>query len=77
MAEAYTSESTNETWQNGFGASSQCQSLRAGFSLAGVHRVQATAPHGEFLIGVFYLNDADPRIYKVKSRYLEKLGLRF
>lgn len=33
-AEAYTSESTDESWQNGFGASSQCQSLRARFSLA-------------------------------------------
>ncbi len=76
-AEAYRSETTGETWQNGFGASSQCQSLRARFSLAGVHKVQAAAPHGEFLIGVFYLNDADPRIYKVKGRHLEKLGLRF
>ncbi|SPE44876.1 exported hypothetical protein [Candidatus Sulfotelmatobacter sp. SbA7] len=42
-AEAYASESTNETWQNGFGASSQCESLQARFSLASVHRVQALA----------------------------------
>lgn len=75
VAEADSSEPTNKDWQNGFGATSECQSLRARFSIIDVRRVQANASDGEFLIAVFYANVADPRIFKIKKRYLKKLGL--
>lgn len=75
-AEAYISNAADEAWQNGFGASSKCQSLRAKFALSDVRRIQEAAPHGEFLVAVFYVGVADPRIYKMKHAYLDKLGLR-
>lgn len=75
VAEADSSGATTENWQNGFGATSECQSLRAKFSMSEVHRVEANAGNGEFLVAVFYANVADPRIFKIKKRYLRKLGL--
>jgi hypothetical protein len=75
VEEADSSDTTSENWQNGFGATSECQSLRAKFSMSNVRRVEANAASGEFLVAVFYANVADPRIFKIKKRYLKKLGL--
>jgi hypothetical protein len=73
--EADSSGATTENRQNGFGATSECQSLRAKFSMSEVRRVEADAGNGEFPVAVFYANVADPRIFKIKKRYLKKLGL--
>jgi hypothetical protein len=75
VAEADSSEATTENWQNGFGATSECLSLRARFSIIDVRRVKANAANGEFMVAVFYANVADPRVFKIKKRYLKKLGL--
>jgi len=71
---AYLSEPLGETWRNGFGATNQCQALRAKFSLADVHKVRAAAPNGEFFVAVF-AGSVKTKIYKVKRKHQTKLGL--
>ena len=73
VQEAYLSEPLGETWRNGFGASNQCQALRAKFSLADVHKVRAAAPNGEFLVAVF-AGSVNTKMYKVKKKHQSKLG---
>ena len=75
VQEAYLSEPLEERWRNGFGATNQCQSLRAKFSLADVHKVMAAAPNGEFLVAVF-AGSVNTKMYKVKKKHQSKLGLQ-
>jgi hypothetical protein len=75
VQEAESAETNYGEWQNGFGATSDCQCLKARFSLWKVQRVQANAANGEFLVAVFYENVPDPRLFKVKKRYLRRLGI--
>jgi hypothetical protein len=65
----------SEVWHNGFGATSECQALRAKFSLADVQEVKAAAPNGEFSIAVF-AGGVNTKLYKIKQKHLAKLGLR-
>jgi hypothetical protein len=74
VQEAYLSEPLGETWQNNFGATNECQALRAKFSLADVHKVRAAAPNGEFLVAVF-AGSVNTKMYKVKKKHQSKLGL--
>jgi hypothetical protein len=74
VEEAYSSEPIYKAWHNGFGATSQCQSLQARFALSAVRRVQAAAPHGEFLIASF-AGGSDAKIYKLRKKHQSKLGL--
>ena len=74
VKEAYLSEPLSETWRNGFGATNQCQALRAKFSLADVRQVQTAAPSGEFLVAVFS-GTVRTKMYKVKKKHQSKLGL--
>ena len=74
VQEAYLSEPLAETWRNGFGATNQCQTLRAKFSLADVHKVRAAASNGEFLVAVF-AGSVNTKMYKVKKKHQSKLGL--
>jgi hypothetical protein len=74
VQEAYMSEPLGETWRNGFGATNQCQALRAKFSLADVNKVKAAAPNGEFLIAVF-AGSVNTKMYKIKKKHQSKLGL--
>jgi len=75
VQEAYLSEPMGETWQNNFGATNHCQSLRAEFSLADVHKVRAAAPSGEFLVAVFS-GRVNTKMYKIKKKHQSKLGLQ-
>jgi hypothetical protein len=75
VQEAYLSEPLAETWRNSFGATNQCQSLRATFSLADVRKVCAAAPNGEFLVAVF-AGSVNTKMYKVKKKHQSKLGLQ-
>jgi hypothetical protein len=75
VQEAYLSEPLAETWRNSFGATNQCQSLRAKFSLADVRKVCAAAPNGEFLVAVF-AGSVNTKMYKVKKKHQSKLGLQ-
>lgn len=74
VEEAYLSEPLGETWRNSFGATDQCQALRAKFSLEDVHRVKAAAPNGEFLVAVF-AGTVNTKTYKIKHKHQSKLGL--
>jgi hypothetical protein len=74
VQESYFSEPLDETWRNSFGATNQCQSLRAKFSLIDVRRVKAAAPNGEFLVAVFS-GSVNTKMYKVKKKFQSKLGL--
>jgi hypothetical protein len=75
VQEAYLSEPLGETWRNAFGATNQCQSLRAKFALADVRKVQAAAPNGEFLVAVF-AGSVNTKMYKIKKKHQFKLGLK-
>ncbi len=74
VQEAYLSEPLAETWQNSFGATNHCQSLRAEFSLADVYKVRAAAPNGEFLVAVFS-GSVNTKMYKIKKKHQSKLAL--
>lgn len=74
VEEAYLSEPLAETWRNGFGATNNCQSLRAKFSMDSVRKVKAAAPNGEFMVAVF-AGSVQTKIYKVKTKHQSKLGL--
>jgi hypothetical protein len=74
VEEAYLSESSTETWANGFGATNQCGSLRAKFSLEAVRKVQVAAQDREFYIAVF-AGTQNTKTYKIKRKHQEKLGL--
>jgi hypothetical protein len=74
VKEAYLSEPLDETWRNGFGATNQCQSLRAKFALDDVLKVKAAAPNGEFLVAVFS-GSVNTKMYKIKKKHQSKLGL--
>lgn len=74
VKEAYLSDPLDETWRNGFGATNQCQSLRAKFSLDDVRKVKAAAPNGEFLVAVFS-GTVNTKMYKIKKKHQSKLGL--
>jgi hypothetical protein len=74
VQEAYLSEPFQELWQNNFGATNQCQKLRAMFSLDDVQRVRAAALNGEFFVAVFS-GSVNTKIYKVKKKHQSKLGL--
>jgi hypothetical protein len=74
VQEAYLSEPFQEIWQNNFGATNQCQKLRAMFSLDDVQRVRAAALNGEFFVAVFS-GSVNTKIYKVKKKHQSKLGL--
>lgn len=75
VQDAYLSEPLAETWRNNFGATNQCQSLRAKFSLADVRKVQAAAPNGEFFVAVF-AGSINTKMYKIKRKHQPKLDLR-
>src|SRR5271169_5458197 len=68
VQEAYLSEPLGETWRNGFGATNECQSLRAKFALADVRRIKAAAPNGEFIVAVF-AGSVNTKMYKVKKKH--------
>lgn len=74
VQEAYLSEPLGETWRNGFGATNNCQALRAKFSLADVRKIRAAAPNGEFSVAVF-AGSVNTKMYKVKTKHQSKLGL--
>jgi hypothetical protein len=74
VKEAYLSAPLSEIWRNSFGATNNCQSLLAKFSLADVHDVWAKAPNGEFLVAVF-AGSINTKMYKVKKKHQSKLGL--
>jgi hypothetical protein len=75
VQEAYLSEPLGETWRNAFGATNQCQSLRAKFSLTDVRKVKAMAPNGEFIVAVF-AGSVNTKMYKIKKKHQSKLGLQ-
>ena len=74
MKEAYLSEPLSETWRNNFGATNECQALRAKFSLDDVRRVRDAAPNGEFLVAVFS-GSVNTKMYKIKKKHQSKLAL--
>jgi hypothetical protein len=74
VQEAYLSERLAENWQNGFGATNQCQALRAKFSLDDVNKVKSAAQNGEFLVAVF-AGSVNTKMYKIKKKQQSKLGL--
>jgi hypothetical protein len=74
VKEAYMSEPLGETWRNNFGATNQCQALRAKFSLDDVNKVKSAAQNGEFLVAVFAGN-VNTKMYKIKKKHQSKLGL--
>jgi hypothetical protein len=74
VQEAYLSEPLGETWRNGFGATNECQSLRAKFALADVRKIKTAAPNGEFIVAVF-AGSVNTKMYKVKKKHQAKLGL--
>jgi hypothetical protein len=74
VKEAYLSEPLNETWRNNFGATSECQALRAKFSLNDVRKVREAAPNGEFLVAVFS-GSVKTKMYKIKRKHQSKLAL--
>lgn len=74
VKEAYLSEPLNETWRNSFGATNECQALRAKFSLDDVQKVREAAPNGEFLVAVFSGN-VNTKMYKIKKKHQSKLTL--
>lgn len=74
VREAYLSEPLGETWRNNFGATNECQALRAKFSLDDVHKVRAAASNGEFLVAVFS-GSVKTKTYKIKKKHQSKLAL--
>ena len=74
VQEAYMAEPLNETWRNNFGATNNCQALRAKFLLADVQKVKAAAPNGEFFVAVFS-GSINTKMYKVKRKHQSRLGL--
>jgi hypothetical protein len=74
VKEACLSEPLEEMWRNNFGATNDCQALRAKFSLRDVHEVKAAAPNGEFLVAVFS-GGRNTKTYKIKNKHQSKLGL--
>jgi hypothetical protein len=75
VKEAYLSEPLGETWRNGFGATNQCQALRAKFSLDDVRKIREAAPNGEFRVAVFS-GTVRTKMYTIKKKHESKLGLR-
>ena len=74
VKEAYLSEPLDDTWRNGFGATNQCQSLRAKFALDDVRKVKAAAQNSEFFVAVFS-GAMNTKMYKIKKKHQAKLGL--
>jgi hypothetical protein len=74
VKEAYLTEPLGETWRNGFGATNECQALRAKFSLDDVQTVRQAAPNGEFLVAVF-AGSVNTKMYKIKKKHQSKLTL--
>jgi poly(3-hydroxybutyrate) depolymerase len=74
VKEAYLTEPLSETWRNGFGATNECQALRAKFSLDDVQMVRQAAPNGEFLVAVFS-GSVNTKMYKIKKKHQSKLTL--
>lgn len=74
VKEAYMSEPLGEMWRNNFGATNQCQALRAKFSLDDVNKVKSAAQNGEFLVAVF-AGSVNTKMYKIKKKHQSKLGL--
>jgi hypothetical protein len=74
VKEAYLTEPLSETWRNGFGATNECQALRAKFSLDDVQTVRQAAPNGEFLVAVFS-GSVNTKMYKIKKKHQSKLTL--
>jgi hypothetical protein len=72
VKEAYLTEPLSETWRNGFGATNECQALRAKFSLDDVQTVRQAAPNGEFLVAVFS-GSVNTKMYKIKKKHQSKL----
>jgi hypothetical protein len=72
VKEAYLTEPLSETWRNGFGATNECQALRAKFSLDDVQTVRHAAPNGEFLVAVFS-GSVNTKTYKIKKKHQSKL----
>jgi hypothetical protein len=72
--EAYLSDALPSNWQNGYGATTSCQDLRAKFKLSDVAAVQAAAEKKEFYVAVF-AGGTNTKMYKVKEKYLADLGL--
>jgi len=63
-----------ETWRNSFGATNECQALRAKFLLDDVRKVKAAAPNGEFFVAVFS-GSINTKMYKIKKKHQSKLSL--
>jgi hypothetical protein len=74
VKEAYLTEPLSETWRNGFGATNECQALRAKFSLDDVQTVRQAAPNGEFFVAVFS-GSVNTKMYKIKKKHQSKLTL--
>ncbi|MGB8582944.1 MAG: hypothetical protein WCD47_19150 [Candidatus Sulfotelmatobacter sp.] len=74
VKEAYLTEPLGETWRNGFGATNECQALRAKFSLNDVQTVRQAAPNGEFIVAVF-AGSVNTKMYKIKRKHQSKLTL--
>jgi len=74
VQEAYLSEPLAETWRNSFGATNECQALRAKFLLDDVRKVKAAAPNGEFFVAVFS-GSINTKMYKIKKKHQSKLSL--
>ncbi len=74
VEEAYLSGAATEAWSNAYGATNNCQLLKAKFSLAAVERVRSAAKDGEFFIAVF-AGSQKSKTYKIKRKHQTKLGL--
>jgi hypothetical protein len=74
VKEAYLSEPSTEVWRNGYGATNQCEDLRAKFSLEDVHKIKSAAPDGEFYVAVFS-GAVNTKTYKIKKKFQSKLAL--
>jgi hypothetical protein len=75
VKEAYLSEPLAQVWRNGYGATNECDDLRAKFSLEDVHQVKNAASNGEFFVAVFS-GAVNTKMYKVKNKYQAKLALK-
>jgi hypothetical protein len=63
-----------EVWRNGYGATNQCEDLRAKFSLEDVHKIKSAAPNGELYVAVFS-GAVNTKTYKIKKKFQSKLAL--
>ena len=72
VIEASVTKPFTSSWQNGFGASTTCSSLRSEFPVSELHKVRNEK--GEFQIATF-AGSTLLKIYTVKQKHLKQLGL--